>query len=184
MKTLIGALLVFAASFNGGVARAGDNPQMEAKAFSSFLKSCGLRRGDVYFDRELTLYGKESVRMLMASGKEAQYLAALSDEGGYVYIKMPWRERDDLREARILDLAGDGRQALVVRYRERGSAGDTREVLGIWRLPSESHIRRVFAVETGRAVRVVKRGRANDLVVQSGNRRARYQFVGDEYRRL
>jgi hypothetical protein len=189
------------------------------KALSGFLKSCGLRQGDIYFDRELVLHGKERARMVLASGKDTQYLAALSEEGGFVYVKMPWRARGDLRDARVLDLAGDGREALVFRYRERGSAGDTREVLGIWRVPSESHIRRVFAAEVGRSagdrriensVRFLRRGRANDLVIEAGSakgfsasnysiettsdrmpillpwgdeRRARYQFIGDQYRR-
>jgi hypothetical protein len=150
------------------------------KALASFLKSCGVRRSDIYFDRELTLFGKESARMLLAAGKEAQYLAAIDEEGGFVYIKMPWRERADLRDARILDLAGDGRQALVFRYREHPGGGDTREVLSIWRLPSESHIHRVFAAEVGRSagksriensVRFVRRGRATDLVIEAGRAR-------------
>jgi hypothetical protein len=189
-------------------------------AFASFLKACSLHKRDIYFDRELTLYGTETARVLLASGKDTQYLAALSEEGSFVFIKMPWRAPGDLRDGRILDLAGDGRQALVFRYRERGSTLETREMLGIWRLPSESHIRRVFAAEVGRSVgssrienhvRFVRRGRANDLLIEAGNskgfsaanykgestgevlpillpwsedRRARYQFVGERYQRV
>jgi hypothetical protein len=152
----------------------------ERHALASFLKSCGLHERDIYFDRALTLHGKENARLLLASGKTTQYLAALSEEGSYVYIRMPWRERGDLRDARVLDLAGDGRQALIIRYREHGSTGDTREVLGVWRLPSESHIRRVFTADADKSVRFIRRGRANDLLIGS----ARYQFSGDQYRRL
>jgi hypothetical protein len=181
-RWLVGVSIVLVA----GLASAGADEEREHErdgeqhAFASFLKSCGLHKRDIYFDRALTLHGKENARLLLASGKTAQYLAALSEEGSYVYIEMPWRERGDLRDARVLDLAGDGRQALIIRYLEHGSTGDTREVLGVWRLPSESHIRRVFSAAVDKSVRFIRRGRANDLLIGS----ARYQFNGDQYRRL
>jgi hypothetical protein len=153
----------------------------EHDARGTFLKSCGLKSGAIYFDRELTLYGHERARLLFASGKTAQYLAALDEAGGFVYVEMPWHARGDVRDARIVDLAGDGRQALVVRYRAGAN-----EALGIWRVPAESHIRRVFTAPVDRAggARLVRRGRANDLVIGSGAAAVRYQFVGDAIQRL
>jgi hypothetical protein len=185
-------------------------------ALESFLKDRGLKRGDVYFDRGVALGGKSGARLLLAAGKDKQYLAALSD--GFTYIELPYRTRADLKEARIFDLAGDGRQALVLRYVERGGQG-VREVLGIWRVVSESQIERVFAAEVGKSaganriddkVSFIKRGRATDILIEAGaasgfsaanfkeepasdmvpillpwgdDRRARYQFSGDQYRR-
>ena len=179
--TLVCGVLLLALLFRAEAADASDNSERETEhargaAFASFLKSCALRASDIYFDRELTLYGAESARMLLASSKETQYLAALSEDGGFVYVQMPWRARGDLLEARVVDLAGDRRQALVFRYREHRGGGDMRQVLGIWRVPSEKHIRRVFAAEVGRTtgadsienkVRFVRRGRARDLVIEA-----------------
>jgi len=179
-RWLIGMSIVLVAGMASAGADEEHDRDGQQHALASFLKSRGLHKRDIYFERALTLYGKENARLLLASGETAQYLAALSEEGSYVYITMPWRERGDLRDARIVDLAGDGRQALVIRYREHGSNGDTREVLGVWRLPSESHIRRVFTADVDKGVRFIRRGRANDLRIGS----ALYQFSGDQYRRL
>lgn len=181
-RGLIGVAIVLVAGLTSASADEKRNHERDGEqhAFASFLEACGLHQRDIYFDRALTLYGTENARLLLASGKDSQYLAALSEEGSYVYMKMPWRERGDLRDARVLDLAGDGRQALVIRYREHGSSGDTRDVLGVWRLPSESHIRRVFSADVDKRVRFIRRGRASDLLIGS----ARYQFSGDQYRRV
>jgi hypothetical protein len=185
-------------------------------ALDSFLKDRGLRKSDIYFDRGVALGGKSGVRVLLAAGKDRQYLAAISD--GFTYVELPYRARADLKDSRVLDLAGDGRQALVLRYVERGGQG-AREVLGIWRVVSESQIERVFAAEVGKSaganhvedkVSFIKRGRATDVLIEAGaasgfsaanfkeepasdmvpillpwgdDRRARYQFSGDQYRR-
>jgi hypothetical protein len=161
--------VLVAALIRTGLAAPDDRDEIE-RAYSSFLQTCSLRATDIYFDSEITLYGKESARLLLAAGQGTQYLAALSDEGSFVYIKMPWRERSDFREARIVDLAGDGRQALVTRYRDRGDDGDTREMVAMWRLPSESHIRRVFASRSDRSLRFVlarPRQRSGDYLGQA-----------------
>jgi hypothetical protein len=117
----------------------------------------------------------------------------------------------------VADLAGDGRDALIVRYVERG-AGGSREVVAVYRF-GDSQVQRVFACEVGKSagssriedkVSYVKRGRATDIVVEAGSavgwgasnykeapaedaipillpwaddRKARYQFHGDEYQR-
>jgi hypothetical protein len=178
---LIGALVALLALVQPALAEREEDGERGDKAFASFLKSCALRRGDIYFDRELAMHGKERVRVLIAAGKGTQYLAAISDEGSFVYVKLPWRGRGDLRTARVVDLAGDGREALVLRYREGGG-----DVLGIWRLPSESHIRQIFAADVASAerVRFARRGRGNDLLIEGTARRERYQLVADRYERV
>lgn len=180
-------------------------------ALTAFLKDRGLMPGDVWWDKPLALGRRAGARALLAG----RYLAVISD--GYVYMELPFKDRKDLREARVVDLAGDGREALVLRYVERG-AGGAREVLAAYRADAEQ-IRRSFAAETGKQigankiankVSFVRRGKATDIVVEAGSatgftqdsyreapaddmipvmlpwsddRRARYQFRGDEYLR-
>jgi hypothetical protein len=181
-------------------------------ALEGFLKDRNLKRGDIWFDKGISLGGKSGGRVVLA-GKN---LAFITD--GYVFIELPVKQRADVKDARVVDLAGDGRQAIVMRYVEHGGGG-SRDVLAAWRVVGDSEIRRVFAAEVAKAtptgriddkVAFVKRGRATDVVIDAGaatgvsaatwrespaedmvplmlpwadDRHARYQFVGDEYKR-
>ncbi len=181
-------------------------------ALEGFLKDRHLARGDIWFDRGIALGGKSGGRVVLARN----LLAVVTD--GYVYVELPFKARADVKDARLADLAGDGRQALVLRFTERG-AGGSRDVLACYRVVGDSEIRRVFAAEVGKAtgagrvddkVAFVRRGRATDIVIDAGaatglsaatykespaddmipvllpwadERHARYQFIGDEYKR-
>lgn len=181
-------------------------------ALDAFLKDRGFKRSDIWFDKAVSLGKKQGGRLVLA-GRD---LAILGD--GFVYIELPIKSRADVKDARLVDLAGDGRQALALRYVERGDGG-AREVLAIYRPASDSEIRRVFAAEVGKStpaghvedkVAFVKRGRATDVVIDAGqaqglnaatfaeapaedmipillpwssDKHARYEFVGDEYKR-
>jgi hypothetical protein len=181
-------------------------------ALDSFLSGVKLTRSDIYWDQPVALAHKSGGRMVMAG----RYLAAITD--AYTYIELPFAGRKDLKDARLVDLAGDGRQALAVRYVERDDTSQ-REVLAVFRAVGDEEIRRVFAAEVGKRVgaqtlttRVsfVRRKRATDLVLEpeppvgftqanyheseatdmipillpwGDDRRAVYQFSGDEYLR-
>ncbi len=182
-----------------------------ADALDGFLKDRSLKRSDIFWERGISLGHSSGAQVVLAG----RYLAAITD--GYVFLELPFRERSDLRDVRVVDLAGDGRQAVVMRYAEHGGGG-ARELLAVYRF-GDSEVQRVFACETGKSVggskiedRVsfVKRGRATDIVVEAApaigftqasykeaaaedvipvllpwndDRRARYQFHGDEYQR-
>jgi hypothetical protein len=181
-------------------------------ALEGFLKDRHLTRADVWFDRSAALGRAGAVRLLLAG----RYLAAITD--GYVYQELPFSDRRDLKDVRLVDLAGDGRQALVMRYVERGGGG-AREVVAVYRVTGDAQLSRVFACEVGKSagpnrienrVTFVKRGKATDLLLEAvppvgftqasyqeapagdmipillpwaDERRARYQFRGDEYLR-
>jgi hypothetical protein len=181
-------------------------------ALEGFLKDRNLKRSDIWFDKGISLGGKSGGRVVIAG----HLLAFITD--GYVFIELPAKQRADVKETRLADLAGDGRQAILMRYVERG-AGGSREVLAAWRIVGDSEIRRVFAAEVGKQtaagrvddkVSFVKRGRATDVVIDASaaggisaatwkdspaddmiplmlpwadDRHARYQFLGDEYKR-
>ena len=139
-------------------------------ALEGFLKDRHLSRGDIWFDKGVSTGRKEGARAVLAG----KYLAFITD--GYVFIELPIAKRADVKDARVVDLAGDGRQAVVLRYVEHGG-GDSRDVLAAWRLAGESEIHRVFAAEVGKQtpagrvedkVAFVKRGRATDVVIDAG----------------
>jgi hypothetical protein len=182
------------------------------EALTAFLQDRGLQRSAVFWDKPMALGKKSGARAVMAG----RFLAVLSD--GFLFMELPFRDKKDLRDVRLIDLAGDGRDAIVMRYLERGGGG-AREVLAVFRPVGESQLQRVFACEVAKSsaagriddkASFVKRGRATDVVVEAGaasnlsaanwreapaedmvpillpwgdDRRARYQFAGDEYKR-
>ena len=139
-------------------------------ALDGFLKDRNLRKSDIWFDKGISLGGKSGGRVVVAG----KYLAFITD--GYVFIELPIKSRADVKDARVVDLAGDGHGAVVMRYVERGGGG-SRDVLAAWRIVGDSEIRRVFAAEVGKQsaagrvddkVAFVKRGRATDVVIDAG----------------
>jgi len=69
---------------------------------------------------------------------------------GYFYTALPVASPNDVREARLVDLTGDGRDDVVLRYVERGGGG-RRTVLAVHSFRGEDLVR-VFAVETRKEV--------------------------------
>lgn len=144
-----------------------------ASSVGAFLDERGLKQSDVWFDKPVRLGGKSEGRMLGAG----KYLAVITD--GYVYRELPIADRRDIKEVKLLDLAGDGVESLVVRYIERGQGIVFRELLAIYRYRSE--VDRVFIAEIARSGEVnntkavqqskvswMKRGKATDLVIEAG----------------
>lgn len=139
-----------------------------ASSLDAFLRDRHLERADVRFDRVGKVAGGASGRAVVAG----PWLAIIGDE--YHYVSLPIGGGKDLLDARLVDLGGDGRDAVVLRYVERSPEGE-REVLAAFRLSSEG-LRRVFACEVGRSrgasalrakVSFVKKGRATDLLVEA-----------------
>ena len=141
-----------------------------AGAVDAFLADRGLKAGDIWKEQPLH-FGKEAAARLYAAGK---FLASVSD--GYVYLELPVKDRTDVRDLRVVDLAGDGRDTVFVRYLERGTtAGQSREILAGYRFNREE-VRRVFAIEVQKTdgarkldtkVAFPRRGKATDLLVEA-----------------
>jgi hypothetical protein len=140
-------------------------------AVEAFLQSQSLHKQDIFAQRSLRL-GKEAARALIVRGN-----LVLVEEERFVFVGFPVMEAKDLKDARVMDVVGDGQQALVVRYEERGGGG-SREVLAIYRFPSaEEAPVRYFAAEVAKQsgkfrlqskYTFVPRGRARDLVLTAG----------------
>jgi hypothetical protein len=139
-------------------------------AYEGFLTSVKAGPRDVSFDAigNVTPTGKGRV---VVAGTT---LGILTDE--YAYIGLPVRAKADIREVRLADLAGDGKDAVLVRYIERGGGG-SREVLAAYRLAGEG-LRRVFGVEVAKSagdkklatkvsVAPVKKGRGMEILVEA-----------------
>ena len=101
-----------------------------------------------------------------------KYLAALTDS--YTFVELPVSDGFDVKDPQLVDLAGDGRPAVLVRHVERGGEG-SREILAAYRLTG-AELRRVFAVEIGKhtpggalatKVTLKPRGRGTDLVLEA-----------------
>lgn len=140
-----------------------------AAAVKAFLDDRGLKPSDVWFDKPLRIGGKTEARLVLAG----RYIAVIHD--GYSYREAPVQHRREVKEVNLLDLAGDGRQALVLRYVEEGQGGAKRELLAIYRFGAE--VQRLFVAEVARSVdksllqsKVTwqKRGKATDLVIEAG----------------
>lgn len=140
-----------------------------ASALDGFLKDRHLQPSDIFWSRPVRLGRGSGARVLLAKN----YLAAITDE--YVYISLPFSGRAEVKDVRLADLSGDGRQAVVIRYTERGSAG-AREILAVFRVEGEQ-IDRVFAAEVGKSqgaahlddkVSFLRRGRATDILIEAG----------------
>jgi hypothetical protein len=131
-------------------------------AIEAFLKDRNLRKSDVMFDRPARVGGQGNARLVLAP----PYLAVISDE--YAYLQLPVASRADVKEVRVADLAGDGRDFALVRYVERGGGG-SREVLGAYRVVADG-LRRTFGVEVGKQVGTSKLS-TKVKIVRRGKRR-------------
>ena len=113
-----------------------------AAHLAAFLADRRLERGAIAFDRPARLLPGRLHRVVIAG----RYLATIGEE--YTYLALPIAAREDLQEARLVDLAGDGRQEVMVRYREQAPSGG-REVLAIYQLAGEG-LRRRFGIEVAK----------------------------------
>jgi hypothetical protein len=131
----------------------------------SFLQERGLSRSLVRWKKQVRV-GKSVVQLLLV-GK----LVAVVGEG-YSYVELPVHDGTDVKNPQLVDLAGDGRQAVLLEYVERGEGGE-RTVLAAFR-PSGDKVERIFAAEIGKRapggrlaskVELKKHGKATDLVL-------------------
>jgi hypothetical protein len=134
----------------------------------SFLNDRGLTRSHVRWRKPIKVAGKRSE--LILAGK---LVAVVGD--GYGFVELPVADGGDVRNPRLVDLAGDGRPTVVLEYTERGGGGE-RVVLAAFR-PEGNGVRRVFAAEIGKRtseggrlsskVDLKRHGKATDIVLSA-----------------
>jgi hypothetical protein len=139
-------------------------------ALAHFLKQQGLTPRDVVFDKPAEMGGDPGLERVVVAG---QYLAVFGEE--YHFVKLNVKNARDISDFRLVDLAGDGRYAMVVKTIERGGGG-ARQILHVFKLAGAS-IQRPFATEVAKEqggnklvsrVTFVKHKRKTDIVVEAG----------------
>ncbi|HEX2568231.1 MAG TPA: sugar-binding protein [Polyangia bacterium] len=159
-------------------------------SLEALLGELRLGPGDIKYDLAGRVIAGNKGRVLVV-GKN---LAVVGDE--YAYVGLPVRSPADIKEMRVADLAGEGREAIVVRYVERGGGG-MREVLAIYSMGGEG-LRRMLGVEVAKGtergdrrletkvsfVPPKRRGQGTELVIEAlpavGWREADYREARDE----
>jgi hypothetical protein len=137
----------------------------------AFLEQLHAKRTDVQFDKMADMGGDPGLERVVRVGKT---VGVIGKE--YLYFEIPVADVRDIRDFRVLDLAGDGKHSVVIKYIERGGGG-SREVLGVWKIVGPN-FRRTFAAELSKQqggnqivnrYQWIARGRAHDLVIEAGN---------------
>ena len=133
----------------------------------AFLAERNLSRSLVRWTRSGKDHGHPTDFVL--AGK---YVAALTDR--YTFVELPVSDGTDVQDPQLVDLAGDGRPCVVLRYTERGGDG-SRDILAAYRM-SGTQLQRIFAAEVGKhtpggtlvtRVTVKPRGHGSDLVLEA-----------------
>ena len=141
-----------------------------SELLQAFLDHIGARRSDVVYNKLAQMGGDPGLERVVRVGK---IVGVIGKE--YLYFEIPVQDPHDIRDFRVVDLAGDGKHAVVVRYLERGSGG-AREVLAVWKIVGPQ-FRRTFAAEVAKQrgtsrienrYSLVPHGRGHDLVLEVG----------------
>ncbi len=147
-----------------------------ARLLDGFLAAEKLSPTLISFDQPIAT-GKKSGGRALVIGQDLVFLV----DDSYVFQQLPVADRRDIKEVKLIDLGGDGRQSVVVRYVERSQPDamnkevGSREVLAVYR-PDSEQVRRLFATEVaktsgarhlGSKVAFVRRGSATDLVLDA-----------------
>jgi hypothetical protein len=159
-------------------------------ALQALLADLRLKPSDIKYDLAGRVVAGNRGRVLVV-GKN---LAVVGEE--YAYVGLPVRSAADIKEVQVVDLAGTGRDAILVRYVERGGGG-MREVLAVYSMGGEG-LRRMLGIEVTKAtergdrrletkvtlVPPKRRGQGTELVVEAlpavGWREADFREARDE----
>jgi len=137
--------------------------------YKAFLDAIGAKRTDVAFDRMYDMGGDPGLERVVRVGKVVGVIGK-----DYLYFEIPVQDVHDLKEFRVLDLAGDGKHSVVVRYVEHGGGG-SRDVLAVWKIVGPT-FKRTFACEVAKQIgssrlenhyAFLARGRGHDIVVEA-----------------
>jgi hypothetical protein len=145
----------------------------------NFLLNRGLKASDIRYDRTADVGGDKRVERVVIVGR---FLAVLGGSLGdnYYFQTLPYANGPDLKSCELVDVTGDRKAEIVVRYLERGGGG-SRLVYAVY-LFEEDKLRRVFAQELEKrlgprqlqnriALRPARRGRGREIVVSAGDAR-------------
>jgi hypothetical protein len=132
-----------------------------------------LKPADITLDKLADVDGDPGPERIIAAGR---IVGAISD--GFTFFSLPVASNKDVKEVRVVDLTGEGRSSVIVRFLQRGNGG-SREIVSVWNL-NGSDWQRTFAHEVGKfagqskltntwALRKRPKGKGMDLVFAVGD---------------
>jgi len=112
-----------------------------AAQMRSFLRAAKLTRRQITLDKLVNMNSKRGPERVLVGGN---VVGVLGDS--FNYMRLPVRTARDVKKVRVVDLAGKGRHAIIVEYRQFG-AGGSRDIVGVWYASDSGSINRVLAFE-------------------------------------
>jgi hypothetical protein len=159
----------------------------QSALYTNFLNDRGLTPKDVRCDRTVDVGGDTKVERVLVADR---FLAVLGGSLGdnYYFTSIPAARGQDVLGCDFLDLTGDRKAEIILRYLERGGGG-SREIYAVY-LFEEEKLRRIFAQEVkkelgGRrltsrvSTRPARRGRGREIEVTPGEA---VGFTAESYR--
>ena len=112
----------------------------------AFLKDRGFKRGEIRFRKTADVAGDRRVEIVLLVRRTLGIVGADLPQGGYFFLDLPIRRAGDVRELETVDLSGDGKAEILVRYLERAKSG-SRELVAVYRFDSSGKFVRPLAQE-------------------------------------
>ncbi len=112
--------------------------------YRQFLDDLKLEPKDIQVDTMANMDGEPGDERVLVAG---YIVGVLSDR--YYYMRIPAKPKDVL-EVKVIDLAGEGKSAIVARYVEHGDDGTSREILAVWNLLRDGSFPQVWIHEVAK----------------------------------
>lgn len=112
----------------------------------AFLEAVNAAGKPIRFRRSGDVYGDARLEQVLLVGRTLGIVGQGMPEGGFYYVELPARSADHVRWIRLVELNGDGKLEIVVRYVEHAANG-RREIVELYRFNSAGKLVRPFAHE-------------------------------------
>jgi len=147
-------------------ARRGRLAFSQARAeLTNFLREKGYSAAQVRARHDVNVVGDRRVEQVLLVGRTIGVIGEGLPGGAYFYLDLPVKQPKDIYWLRPIDLNGDGKRELVVRYVERAGNG-RRELIAVFRFNEADRFVRSFAHE-------ILKGQGNKLIVNRFTTRRR-----------
>jgi hypothetical protein len=117
-----------------------------AQLYGQALADLRLSPRDVWLDKMVNVSDAPGPERVIVAGRTVVILGE-----SYFYMQLPVVKKD-IKKLQLVDLAGEGRSAILVHYVERGQGG-SREVVAVWNVLGDGSFARPLAVEVAKETR-------------------------------
>ncbi len=129
----------------------------EQANLTSFLRDKGYRSRQIRWRKNVDVVGDRRLEQVVFVGRTLGIVGHDLPRGGYFYLDLPVRSPSDMKWIRAMDLNGDRKAELLMRFVERSSGG-FRELLAVYRFDSSNAFVRPILQEVskGQGSRLIK----------------------------